>query len=275
LSRPARYARRVLPHHRLPTLLLLAALTPAPPAACLVVDGPDSDASERAPERDPGWTHVGRLGMVSAIYLGDGWVLTASHAAVGEVEIDGVGYPAVPDSRIWLDLPGRPGTKSDLALFRLDPAPDLPRLELQREPPASGSFVVMVGMGDGRGKSVGTPPNGYAWKPGRVRRWGTNRILATGAELRGPGRLVTRCFRMEFSRSGTSHEAQAAVGDSGGAVFVRDHGAARLAGVMLSINTHPGQPRRVSLYGNLTNAADLSAYYLQIRRAMRRAGAAP
>jgi hypothetical protein len=275
LSRRARYARRVLPRRPSLTLLLLAALLAARPAACLVVDGPDAAASERAPEQDPGWAHVGRRGLVSAIYLGEGWILTASHVPMGEVEIGGVRYPAVPDSRMLLELPDHPGTKSDLALFRIDPAPDLPPLEIQREPPAPGSLVVMVGLGLGRGDAVGSPPDGYAWKPGRVKRWGTNRILATGAELAGPRQLVTRCFRMEFSRSDTPHEAQAAQGDSGGAVFLTEDGTERLAGVMLSINTVAGQPKGVSLYGNLTNAADLSAYYPQIRRAMHGAGEAP
>lgn len=256
--------------------LLLAGLLAAAPAAALVVDGRDSSVAERPPPHDPGWAHVGSLGAVSAIYLGDGWILTASHAGMGPVKLDGVSYPPVPESRIWLDMPGQPGVKSDLALFRIHPAPPLPRLEIQQTPPTRGSRVLMIGMGHGRGEPVaGAPPIGYAWRPGHVKRWGTNRVSAAGEEVLGPGKRVTRCFSTDFSRSGTRHEAQAAVGDSGGAVFVKDADGYRLAGVMISIHTDPGQPERTALYGNATYSADLSAYGAQIQHAMRAAGRLP
>jgi hypothetical protein len=69
---------------------------------------------------------------------------------------------------------------------------------------------------------------------------------------------------MRFSPDGSAHEAQATIGDSGGAVFVRGAEHWRLAGVMLSIANRPGQANNESLFGNMTHAADLSAYAPEI-----------
>ena len=63
------------------------------------------------------------------------------------------------------------------------------------------------------------------------------------------------------------HEAFAAVGDSGGAVFVRGSDGWRLGGVMLSVSRLPGQTAELALFGNTTNAADLSVYAPQILEA--------
>jgi hypothetical protein len=156
----------------------------------------------------------------------------------------------------------------------VDPAPDLPALAIAQKPPTRGSLVWMLGYGSGRGAPVGIPPNGYRWRPRRVKRWGTNRVSEAGVDLGGPRTRVTRCFRTDFSRHGTEHEAQAAHGDSGGAVFVKGHDSWRLAGVMISVGRDSNQPSETSLYGNYTNAADLSAYAAQIRLAMRRTKAA-
>ena len=87
---------------------------------------------------------------------------------------------------------------------------------------------------------------------------------------------MTRCMSMDFSRHGTPHEAQAAAGDSGGAVFVKSSdGTWSLGGVMFSITRDPYQESHSSLYGNYTNAVDLSAYVDQIRNVMRTGGKAP
>lgn len=267
-KRQPRYAWEVAGPHRLPiaALALAAILLATSSAQALVVAG--DSTNEQAPPNDPGWTHVGRLGTVTGIYLGGGWVLTASHAGLRDLVIGDATYPAVPDSRIKLDMPGQPQIQSDVALFRVDPAPDLPPLELQREAPETGTPALLVGLGQSRGAPyAGTA--GWNWKQGRVRRWGTNEISRVGFDLAGPGKRLTRCFRMNFDRDGTPHEAQAAKGDSGGAVFLWDGQAYQLGGIMISIGYARGQAPDTALFGNFTNAVDISQYVPQIEAAMQ------
>jgi hypothetical protein len=81
-------------------------------------------------------------------------------------------------------------------------------------------------------------------------------------------RLRTRCFDVSFDRPGSPGEAQAALGDSGGAVLARRDGRWELAGVMVAISTFPGQPPSSGLFGNTTTAADVSYYRNQILAVM-------
>jgi len=250
-------------------LLLLCLVLGVGPAAAVVVDGRSPERAERPPRDDPGWQHVVRRGGTSAIYLGDGWVLTARHAGMGEVKLDEQVYPAVPDSMFWLDTPGAQGVKADLILFRVDPAPALPRLAISRERPEMGAKLILVGYGGGIGE-----PTEWNGRPGFQRarngfkRWGTNLAEPGLGIVPGPQGTLTRCFEMTFSSRGTPHEAQAAVGDSGGAVFAQGAEGWELAGVMVAVGTMPGQPRPLTLYGNSTSAADLSLYRPQILRVM-------
>jgi hypothetical protein len=245
----------------------------APGAAALVVDTPDQERTLERPEPDPGWAHVGRRGITSAVYLGHGWVLTSAHSGVGPVVLaDGV-HEALPETAVRPVHPGSDGASADLLLFRIAPVPDLPALVITERTPAFGDRLLLIGFGQGRGEPFeqdGVP--GYLWSGAGRKRWGTNRVYAGRADIPGPDAL-TRCFGMDFSRHGTEHEAQAAVGDSGGAVFTRDGGRWTLAGVLVSVGSQPGQPRNSAIYGNITHAADLSFYRPQILRIMGRGGA--
>jgi hypothetical protein len=96
-------------------------------------------------------------------------------------------------------------------------------------------------------------------------RWGTNTVEQTDISLAVSG-TVTFAFSTRFSDSGQSaHEAQAANGDSGGAIFVRNRASWELAGIMTAIGTWGECNQGAALYGNLTYAADLSRYLDQIR----------
>ena len=81
--------------------------------------------------------------------------------------------------------------------------------------------------------------------------------------------IVTRAFAMSFDPFETKHEAQAALGDSGGAVFIRREGRFELAGVLIAVGGYPGQPPETSLYGNTTNAADLSVFARKLTELVR------
>ncbi len=88
-------------------------------------------------------------------------------------------------------------------------------------------------------------------------------MRSVGPQLALGGRS-THAFSTEFTAQGdgrTAYEAQAANGDSGGAVFVWDPEAGwALGGIMMAITTWAGQPSRAAISGNVTYAAELSAY---------------
>jgi hypothetical protein len=262
--------------HRLLVIALSLLLTC--PAAALIIDSADQERYTRPPpkERDPGWAYVAQRGNTSAVYLGHGWVLGVRHSGAGEIVLDGVTYPVVPGSKVQLVNPGEEGAKADLILFRVDPAPDLPALPLRQEPLHFGTRLILIGYGQGRGEAIEWQGiEGFRWKLPALKRWGMNRVYATGVDVSGPnGKWTTRCFQMDFSQHGTPHEAQAAVGDSGGGVFARSLQGWELAGLMVSIGGATKQQPKTALYGNTTNAADLSYYRAQILRAIRGAAQA-
>jgi len=84
---------------------------------------------------------------------------------------------------------------------------------------------------------------------------------ASVVELNG---LHTVAIRTTFDQGGSDHEAQAAIGDSGGAAFVQNGSQWELAGILFAIGDFPDQPFEKALYGNLTFSADLSFYRQEI-----------
>ncbi len=242
--------------------LLLLLLSVAAPATGVLVDTSNPELYERPPPDDPGWRNIGRRGTTSAIYIGKGWVLTARHSSMGVVEFDGQKYLPVEDSQHWISSPTG-GFKADLLLFQVTPKPGLPDLKLRRRPLRDGQTAVLIGYGQGRGEPALSGP-GFRLDGRGVKRWGSNRIDVNGKLIRGPGPTLTRCFSMLFSPGDSAHEAQATIGDSGGAVFLRGPKSWHLAGVMLSITGQPGQPNGEALFGNMTHAADLGAYAPEI-----------
>src|SRR5271157_166277 len=54
--------------------------TGAAPARALVVIGSENGSR---PSNDPGWSNVGAPSLASRIFLGNGWMLTASHVGAG------------------------------------------------------------------------------------------------------------------------------------------------------------------------------------------------
>ena len=123
---------------------------------------------------------------------------------------------------------------------------------------------MLVGYGFGRGEPL--DGRGFGWAPPRKKRWGTNRVSGPPVDVPGPKGTLTRCFRSDFSRAGTPHEAHATTGDSGGGVFAKTADGWRLAGIMLAVSRDAGQTAQTALFGNTLSIADLSAYAAQIRR---------
>ncbi len=238
-------------------LLVLASA----PAGAVVIASGDGKGNTTAPVEDPGFANVGTIRGTSAVYLGRGWVVTAGHIGSGAVQLGGRSFAPRPGSEVTLSNPD--GSRADLLAFQLAEDPGLPALELARETPKVGTQLLMVGNGLDRGAATnffGRP--GWQLASTRTLRWGTNVVSQVDADFPLSGG-TTRTFFTDFSIPGTQHEAQAAPGDSGGAVFAWTDKGWALAGVMVAVLA-PFQPDNLVLAGNLTLAADLARYRPQL-----------
>jgi len=273
--RPGRRRLRALA--RLAALVLVAR---APPGSAAIISAAGDDESAQRSERDfaPAWQNVAARSAYSAVYLGRSWMLTAAHVGAGPVRFAGPGaFEARAIAGSEVRLRNADASPSDVLAFRIAPAPPLPGLALVRKRPRAGHRAVLVGNGFERGapfvwrpRADALPVAGWHWSARRRLLWGTNRLDAAPASLEVHG-VRTRVLAMTFdppdSARATPREAQVAVGDSGGGLFVREPGASggwELAGILILSASRPGQPPRSALFGNRSFAADLSAYRPQL-----------
>jgi len=254
---------------------IIGFLLGAPAALALVFASPESEPRTTLPPDFPWWDHVTqrRYEGPSVIYLGNGFAMTARHVGMGEVFLRGEIVPPLASSK--RTLLNANGTPADAMLFELALPrgfEDLAVLPIAREGPKAGEEVLLVGFGRGREKVVqvstdGPSEFGFSWTEKGVKRWGTNRIASVDETLY-QGSWTTHSFALIFdppsAASTTEYEAQAAVGDSGGGVFVKRDGRWLLAGMMTSVTGYTRAPALTSMYGDSTYAADLSMYRAEI-----------
>jgi hypothetical protein len=241
-------------------LMVLFALAWEAPAEAVIIASGDGTGNTSAPLDDPGWDSVGKLHIWTGVYIGDGWVLTADHVGEGDMTFASTPRRIVPGSEETV-------APADLKLLRLESDPGVPAAVIASDPPQLFDEVVMIGQGRNRGTATsydptgpGGPYDGWNWGAGRALRWGTNEVEATDRILLD-GIRTTVSFLTDLSQhAATDHEAQAAGGDSGGAVFAMGSGGWALAGIMLTIVNHAGQPADTALYGNETWCAQLADY---------------
>jgi len=244
--------------------------------ALSIVAGGTGAGNTTPPIDDPGFYNVGSRGGASAIYLGNGWVLTAAHVGAGGTTFNSTWYDAVPGSAIQIVNP--PGaaytTYSDLTMFQIAGRPNLPSLSIDATAPQVGWNVTMIGNGRDRAPdlyyftsswAISPTPAAYAgYIVGSTQsiRWGTNTIGSTGFPT-GAGANSNSAFSTQFDN--IPNDAQGYSGDSGGGVFHKDgSGNWSLVGVMFSISTNASQPSNLSIFGNQTFIANLSVYRSQI-----------
>jgi hypothetical protein len=255
---------------------VLLSLPFALPAAAVIIDSVDGTANTTAPTpEDPGWDNVGTSlsGSLTALYLRNGWILTAAHVGIGDVSLAGVTYTAIPGTETQLD--NGDGTFADLVVFGITPTPPLPDLAIRSNTNLPSGDVIMIGNGRDRGAAsdsddpgIWTPAGepspaieGWYWLGSWSRRWGTNEV----EDYWTFSVVDTESFYTVFDGPGsshTSHESQAASGDSGGGLFAKQGNDWELAGVMWAVAEYfPDQISNTSaLLGNATLVADLSFY---------------
>jgi len=248
---------RVRPVLACASLLSLAVLAAAPAPAVLIASG-DGTGNTTAPLLDPGWSHVGGIGGLTGVYLGDGWVLTANHVGMNTFSLGGILYPPVPGSSVRLEH--TPGVFTDLLLFRIVADPGLAPLPIATSTPAIAAPAILVGRGRNRGDPVTwSGKTGWAWLTSGAKRWGTNAVSGRNYDVNLNGQPL-RVLSFSFDSGGSVDEAIASLGDSGGAAFVNGE----LAGILVAVWTYAFQPANTSLFGNGTYAGDLAYYSAQI-----------
>jgi hypothetical protein len=244
----------------------------------------------------PGFDNVGAgsTGGSSVIYLGAGWVLTASHVTIanppivlpGGVSFGGVQY--LVDTSTIHQLHNPDNSLADLKIFRIIGDPGLPGFlpaYIATAPPVLTQQVFMIGNGATRGDQhfweVDTGQNPWEWtevpepdppgpfnasgfdidSPRRI-RWGENQVQAINVFTAGVWGYTTQFDDLEYTgQVPLTHEAQASSGDSGGPVFAFVGGKWVLSGMMIAVSADlSGQPPATTLFGFQVLAADLSYY---------------
>jgi len=247
-----------------------------------------------APSDDFGFANVGQVFdttdhfYTSGVYLRNGWMLSAYHEvrsgsngfAFGNVLLDGIIYGVNASTAVRI-LDPITQTPVDLAMYQLTTLPTDPALTtvvISATTPAVSSNLILIGNGFNRAESltywtdswietngIGYTYSGYLYGAGQSMRWGTGTLSGTTSTDDGYG--VTSFFNSTFQSATGS--AMGAPGDSGGGVFYKNGSEWELSGIMLSIDTYPGQPIfSTSAFGNKTEAADLAYYSSQINSVM-------
>lgn len=263
-----------------PPVWILALTVFARPAAvrAVIVATGDGTQNTTAPADGAPWGNVGAIGGASGVYLGDYggqfWVLTAAHVGMGNITLGSTVYTAVGSPVRVLN---HDASNADLTLFQISSDPGLPNLPISLSAPVTGAAVDMIGYGFNHaaaqsywsvdtapnpwvwtslGSSAGANDSGYAWGGGSAGRWGVNTIAGTQSGNVGYGQ--TSWLYTTFSDN--ADNAQGAVGDSGGAMFYKNGSVWELAGILDAIGTFSGQPSSTAVFGDQTDASDLSVY---------------
>lgn len=198
--------------------------------------------NEHQKDAFPYWGNMVRVSDASGVYLGynpatsHGWVLSANHVThPTSITVDGTAYSVVGTQVFTVD-------GSDLCLYEIGggPMPTLPVVQLASSPANAGEEVVMIGRGF---STTSTAP--YTWgTPGTSdangMHWGVNTV-----EYNVSGHLFT-----DFDTPGggvSPFEAQAALGDSGGGMFIDNNGVWELYGI-----AHFTSEAGVANYGDMS-----------------------
>jgi hypothetical protein len=169
-----------------------------------------------------GWQYEGNFGNFLGTAIAPHYFVTAKHLGSGPPQFfyHDVNYTIV---RSFAD----PG--SDLCIFEVEGTLPI-YAPLYTRSNEVGQHLVVIGRGTQRGapREVNRQLRGWEYGPGDlVQRWGENEVA----------RIVRGALYALFDQSGLPQESHLSGGDSGGAVFLKDGGAWKLAGINSDVDT--------------------------------------
>ena len=169
-----------------------------------------------------GWQYEGNFGNFLGTAIAPHYFVTAKHLGSGPTQFfyHGVNYAIV---RSFAD------SGSDLRIFEVEGTlPIYAPLYTRRD--EVGQHLVVIGRGTRRGarREVNGQLRGWEYGPAdTVQRWGENEVA----------RIVRGALYALFDQAGLPQESHLSAGDSGGAVFLKDGGAWKLAGINSDVDT--------------------------------------
>lgn len=190
----------------------------------------DPAANTTAPTGDlanSGWQYEGTFGGFLGTVIGPNHFITAAHIGGGAgatIAFNGVTYNVTE---------GRYDPYTDLVIWRVDGTFPL-FAPIYTGDGETGQRLVVFGRGTQRGARVikNATLRGWTWGPGDgVQRWGEN--FVTSIVRGGP---VNQYIYATFDASGSANEAHLSVGDSGGALFIKDGAIWKLAGINYAVD---------------------------------------
>lgn len=237
------------------SLALIAILTDA--TALIIYDAASTDNSKNvidplnsatyptSPAVGAPWQHVVRYGVnnASAVYIGNGYILTARHVVTSNTGLLIQGVPYARDASfepLPITIPGSPAILVDMQVQKISGDPGLPVLPMALRS-ASDLSVNSVLIGCGKGKGSVIPGQGWNWGDDTTRafRWGTNTTAASAEPLTytvGPNAMNFTGLSAFFNFDHGKNEAIATNGDSGGALF-QFYSAWTLSGLTVTVST--------------------------------------
>jgi len=239
----------ILKHSFMPLrfyFLLAVCCLPLWASGLIVVDGKtrsDNTFNTTAPSNGAPWSNVAQQQRMvsgtpiidsSAVYIGNGYVLTASHTyGPTSVILDGVAYSVDPT------FPAIAFTPIDVRLYKILNPPTLPLIPFPDASEADLNLAcTMIGWGKGKGAIVSS--NGWQWGDDttKAKRWGTNKTVSTTAPLA----YLTYSYNAAYTTFDATNaasgqtEGTATASDSGGALFQQFTGVWKLSGILTLVS---------------------------------------
>ena len=181
------------------------------------------------PLADSGWQYEGTFGSVLGTPIAPQYFLSAKHVgkAGAVITFRGQNYTLTAGNGF-----GEP--TGDLQMWRIaETFPDFAPLYTKRD--EVNKPLVVIGRGTQRGGEVYLNSVLKGWGPGpadAVQRWGEN-TAAIIFEYGTDNDLIVA----DFDQGGGPNEAHLTSGDSGGAIFMQDGAAWKLAGINFAVDT--------------------------------------
>ncbi len=225
----------------LAALLVAGVLLSAPPARALIIFGLDNAGNLTAPPNGAPWANVGEAEGGTGIYIGHGYVLTASHFSLPpKIALGGVNYFRDTNFGEVVIEP------HDLRIFKIVNPPPLPTLLLTTVLDDDlNKDCTLIGTGKGKGAFIDTlTEKGWFWGGTSTRdmRWGLNKTLPTAAnrsDSRSGLSYVGLQFRFDqLTPAGSAeavNEAALAESDSGSGLFIKFGTTWKVAGVNAAV----------------------------------------